>query len=83
MNSSMSTESSRKIWPYQKTATERGIVRDSLSQLQEITHNENELETKKIFETNIGKFRKVTMPWPMRWPKVNMGHKFLDLCLTK
>ena len=55
-----------------KEAKERGIVRDSLSQLQKKkkqnkqtkkkTQNENKLEMKRIFKTNIGKFRKVPCP---------------------
>lgn len=50
-----------------KEAKERGIVRDSLSQLQKkktttTTQNGNKLEMKRIFETNIGKFRKAPCP---------------------
>ena len=49
-----------------KEAKERGIVRDSLSQLQKKnkkpTQNGNKLEMKRIFETNIGKFRKAPCP---------------------
>lgn len=49
-----------------KEAKERGIVRDSISHLQKkkkkTTQNENKLEMKRIFNTNIGKFRKAPCP---------------------
>jgi hypothetical protein len=48
----MSTERSRKLWPYQKWQGRGGIIRDFLDQSKEIIQNEDELGTKTIFKTN-------------------------------